>query len=82
MAMTFTDENQYSNSPNERADTRLLAVRASIRPRLSTHSGTAGSHRCRMRPPATASTATTMTKKYQYIQPVTKPPRRPSACRA
>ena len=46
------------------------------------HSGTSGSHFCRMPAPATASKPMTMTQKYQYSQATEKPAQPPSACLA
>ena len=43
IAITLIDENQYSNSPNDRADTMLVAVSMTISVRLRSHSGTVGS---------------------------------------
>ncbi len=82
IAAILIEDSQYSNSPNERADTALLSVRTTISARLSAHSGTDGSQASSRPAPATASTATTMTQKYQYSQPMTKPARSPSPSRA
>jgi hypothetical protein len=53
-----------------------------MRTSANAHSGTPGSHRCRILPPATASKPTTMTQKYQYSQPTAKPAQPPRALRA
>jgi hypothetical protein len=59
----------------------LVAVKISISTRVNTHDGTSGSQNCRSVAPTTASSATTITQKYQYIQPVRKPARSPMASR-
>ena len=41
--------------------------------------GTPGSHSWMIAAPAAASTASTITQKYQYSQPTTKRPQSPSA---
>jgi hypothetical protein len=64
MVTTLIEASQNSVSPNDLAESRLLAVSRSIRPSASAQSG-AGSHPLRMRPPTTASKATTPTQKYQ-----------------
>ena len=59
------DENQNSNSPNERADIRLTPVIKVSSTMPSCQMGRPGSHWCRMPAPAMASIGTTMTQKYQ-----------------
>ncbi len=73
MAPTLIDANQNSNSPNDLTEMRLVPVSSSSKTKLISHVGSPGSQK-RTRPaPATASSATTMTQKYQYIQPVKNP---------
>src|ERR1700691_1363748 len=69
IAATLIDANQNSNSPNDLTETRFVTVSDNSNTRLMSHAGSLGSQK-RTRPaPATASSATTMTQKYQYIQP-------------
>ena len=81
IAATLIEANQYSDSPQERTDSRLSSVNTSISPSVNIHGGSCGNQKLSRRAPATASSATTMTQKYQYIQPVMKPARSPSARR-
>ena len=81
IAVTLIDANQYSVSPHERTESRLSSVKTVINPRVNTHGATAGNQKPNSRAPATASSATTMIQKYQYIQPVMKPASSPKARR-
>ncbi len=81
IAATLIEANQNSDSPQERTDRRLRSENASTSARVSSQGGAAGNQKMRRRAPATASSATTMTQKYQYIQPVRKPASSPSARR-
>src|ERR1700691_5519649 len=73
IAATLIEASQNSNSPNERTDTRFVTVSISSSARLSSQAGSLGNQK-RTRPaPATASSATTITQKYQYIQPLRNP---------
>ena len=56
-------------------------VKITIRARVKIQDGTSGSQYFKSVAPATASSATTMTQKYQYIQPVRKPAILPRARR-
>jgi hypothetical protein len=56
-------------------------VKIMIKASVKTHDGTSGSQYFKSVAPATASKATTMTQKYQYIQPVRKPAMLPRASR-
>src|SRR5277367_3963586 len=73
IAATLMDANQYSASPQERTDSRLRNVKASTSARVSVQGGAAGNQNPMSCAPATASSATTITQKYQYIHPVRKP---------
>ena len=64
MAATLIDANQNSNSPYDFTDSRLISVITDSSTRPMTQTG-AGIQRCRIAAPATASTATTITQKYQ-----------------
>src|SRR5580692_4215930 len=75
MAATLMEANQYSASPQERTDSRLRSVKDSTSARVSVQGGAAGNQNASRRAPATASSATTITQKYQYIHPVRKPAR-------
>src|SRR3954471_10038037 len=79
IATTLIDANQNSNSPNARTDTRLVAVSAIISTSEEAQIGTPGSHPWMIAAPAAASTARTMTQKYQYSQPTAKRAQWPSA---
>ena len=59
--------NQYSNSPYDPTENRLVAVISTISPSASIHSG-ASTRSWRILAPATASKPTTITQKYQYSQ--------------
>src|SRR5271169_1231191 len=77
MAATLIDANQNSNSPNDLTDMRFVPVSSSSNTKLISQVGSPGNQK-RTRPaPATASRATTMTQKYQYIQPVKNPANAP-----
>jgi hypothetical protein len=62
-----------------RTESRFVTVKMSINPRVKIQEGTSGSQYFKSVAPATASSATTMTQKYQYIQPVRKPAMLPRA---
>ena len=64
IANTLIPANQYSNSPYDRTDTRLVAVISTIRPSDSSQSG-ASNQKVMIFAPATASKPTTITQKYQ-----------------
>jgi hypothetical protein len=64
MAATLIDANQNSNSPYDFTDIRLMKVINDSSTSPIIHTG-AGIQRCRIAAPATASTATTITQKYQ-----------------
>src|SRR5690242_10721418 len=81
IAATLMDANQYSTSPQERTDRRLRTVKTSTSASVNIHGTPSGYQNMISRAPATASRATTMTQKYQYIQPVRKPASSPSASR-
>ncbi len=81
MAATLMDANQNSNSPKLRTEIRLVMVKITISNKANTHEGTSGNQYCNSIAPATASSATTITQKYQYIQPVKKPAKFPRASR-
>ena len=80
IAATLIDANQNSNSPKARTEIRLVAgqQRASG-PAQEAQIGTPGSHSWMIAAPAAASTASTMTQKYQYSQPTVKRAQSPSA---
>src|SRR6478672_8442672 len=65
MAATLMPANQYSNSPYEPTENRLVPVISVISARATSHSGTSGSQNCTTLAPATASKPTTTTQKYQ-----------------
>src|SRR6202030_300038 len=81
IAATLMEANQNSNSAYERADIRLTPVMMVIKPRPIC-SCEKGSQCCRIFAPAMASTGTTMTQKYQYGHPTTKPAPSPRPQRA
>ena len=81
MAATLMEANQYSASPQERTDNRFNTVNPSVNARVNDQGGNPGNQYISRRAPATASSATTMIQKYQYIQPVRKPASSPSASR-
>ena len=74
--------NQYSNSPNEDTENRLVAVIAMSSSSAVSHSGAPGTQYWMILAPAIASKPTTITQKYQYNQPTEKPAQSPSAVRA
>src|SRR5450755_3235229 len=82
IAATLMDANQNSNSPNDLTETKFVTVSDNSTVRLISHAGTLGSQNCTSPAPATASRATTMTQKYQYIQPVKNPASAPKAGRS
>src|SRR3984893_1143545 len=88
IAATLIEANQNSNSPNDLTETRFVRVSKSSNAKLMNQAGSLGNQNRTSPAPATASSATTMTQKYQYIQPLRKPassPRRgrsPHASRA
>ena len=65
MAATLMPANQYSNSPYEPTEKRLVPVISIIRANAISHNGTSGSQNCATFAPATASKPTTTTQKYQ-----------------
>src|SRR5580692_6327935 len=82
MAATLIEANQNSNSPYDLTEIKLVTVSNNIIDKLMTHEGSPGNQK-RINPaPATASSATTMTQKYQYIQPVRKPASSPRSGRS
>src|SRR5512143_642921 len=81
MAPTLTDENQNSNSPYDRADSRFTAVITAISTRPISQIGSA-IHCWISLAPAIASIGTTITQKYQYSHPATNPAPCPSPWRA
>src|ERR1700722_18553352 len=82
IAATLIEANQNSNSPNDLTEIRFVKVSSSNNAKLTNQAGAPGSQK-RTRPaPATASSATTMTQKYQYIHPVKKPANSPSTGRS
>src|ERR1700743_2512184 len=81
MAATLMEANQYSASPHERTDSRFRTVNTSTSPRVTVQGGMCGNQKLSSLAPATASMATTITQKYQYIQPVKNPASSPSAMR-
>ena len=64
IAKTLMPANQYSNSPYDPTENRLVAVIRTIRTSERIHSG-ASIQKVRIFAPATASKPTTMTQKYQ-----------------
>src|SRR5580704_7292085 len=70
MAITLIEANQNSASPYDRTESRLTNVKSAVSPRVNCHDWTAGHQTPKILAPATASSATTMIQKYQYIQPV------------
>ena len=76
------EANQNSNSPNDRTETRFVTVSNNSNARLIAQVGSSGNQKRTSPAPATASSATTMTQKYQYIQPVRKPASSPSRGRS
>ncbi len=60
----------------------FVSVSDSSNARLMSQAGSWGSQKRTSPAPATASSATTMTQKYQYIQPVQKPASAPSRGRS
>ena len=81
IAATLIPANQYSNSPNDETENRLVAVIAVIRINEHNHSGIPGIQYWMIFAPAMASKPTTITQKYQYSQPTEKPAQWPSAAR-
>ncbi len=81
IAVTLIDANQNSNSPNERAEWRLVAV---SRQRSATAIAGIGrsTQRCSSDAPAVASIASTIAHWYQYSQPIVKPAHGPIPSRA
>src|ERR1700675_811524 len=82
IAATLIEANQNSNSPNDLTEMRFVRVSKSNNAKLMNQDGASGSQKRTSPAPATASRATTMTKKYQYIQPVRKPASSPSRGRS
>src|SRR5262249_30234943 len=81
MAATLMEANQYSTSPQDRTENRFNTENDSTRASVSIHGAPPGTASTSAGAPATASSATTMTQKYQYIQPVRNPASSPSARR-
>ncbi len=81
IATTLIPANQYSNSPYDLTEIRLVAVIRTISPSDSTQSGPVHQY-WMIFAPAIASKPTTITQKYQYSQPTEKPAQPPSARRA
>ena len=81
IAATLIPANQYSNSPNDETENRLVAVISIIRTSAVNHSGTSIQY-WMILAPAIASNPTTMTQKYQYSQPTENPAQSPMASRA
>src|SRR5690242_14403200 len=73
IAATLIEANQNSASPYERTDSRLTTVKRLTSASVYCQGASAGHQVPRIFAPATASRATTITQKYQYIQPVRKP---------
>ncbi len=61
---------------------RFVTVNNRITARLTSQPGAWGSHSWTSPAAATVSSATTITQKYQYIQPVTKPASSPTRGRS
>ena len=64
IAKTLIPANQYSNSPYDPTENRLVAVISTIRTSDSSQSG-ASTQKVMILAPATASKPTTITQKYQ-----------------
>src|SRR5690242_1719472 len=77
IAATLIPANQYSNSPNDATENRLVAVIATSRINEVTHNGIPGNQNPMIFAPATASKPTTVTQKYQYSHPTEKPAQLP-----
>ena len=82
IATTLMPANQYSNSPYDFTEIRLVAVIRTISPRASTQSSGPFHQYWMIFAPAVASKPTTITQKYQYSQPTEKPAQPPRARRA
>src|SRR5450432_1580233 len=78
IAATLMEANQNSNSPNDLTEKRFDRVNETSNAKLMNHAGSLGTQKRTSVAPATASSATTMTQKYQYIHPVRKPASSPS----
>src|SRR6202035_557386 len=78
IAATLIEANQNSNSPNDLTEMRFVRVSESSSAKLMNQVGASGSQKRTSPAPAPASRATTMTQKYQYIQPVREPASSPS----
>jgi hypothetical protein len=76
MAATLIEENQNSNSPKDRTENRLVAVSNTSSTKLTIHWGISGIQYASNFAPTMASSAITITQKYQYIHPVIKPANR------
>src|SRR5208282_1578642 len=82
IAATLIEANQNSNSPYDLTEMRFVRVSNISNAKLMNHVGSFGNQKRTSPAPATASSATTMTQKYQYIQPVRKPASSPSRGRS
>ena len=82
MALTLIDENQNSNSPNERADVRFTSVMATISTQPLCQAGIVRPSSARMFTAAITSMGITTTQKNQYNQPTENPAQLPSPSRA
>jgi len=82
MAATLIEANQNSNSPNDRTENTFVRVSSTKSVKLMSHTGSVGSQKRTKPAPAIASIATTMTQKYQYIQPVRNPASSPTRGRS
>src|SRR5271170_1302311 len=82
IAATLIEANQNSNSPYDLTEMRFVTVIDSNNAKLMIHAGACGSQKRTNPAAATASSATTMTQKYQYIQPVRNPANSPTRGRS
>src|SRR5699024_5990997 len=78
-ASTLMRESQNSTSPNTSTPMRLTTVITTATTRAKTQMGTAVNHACRNVPAAIVSEAGPMRNAAQYVHPVAKPARGPSA---
>jgi len=72
IATTLMEENQNSNSPNERVGSRLMPMRSMSSNALRSQTGR-GTQACSNAAPANASTDMVTIHMYQYSHPTTKP---------
>ena len=73
------EASQNSLSPKDLTEIRLVSVITTSKTRLMIQAGTCGIQNRTSSAPATASSATTITQKYQYIHPVKNPASLPTA---